>query len=375
MELEEQAVIVLDVGTYSSKCGFAGDDAPRAVFKTQVGRPRVAGIMVGLEMRDAYVGTDAVSNRGVLDISYPVQNRTVTNWDDMTKIWHNAFYQELQVAPEEHPVLLSEPPLTSDKDKEQVMELMFEDFSVPAYYGCMAPALGLFATGATTGLAVDSGEGGTHTVPVYEGYSCVHAINSLKFSGEALTRHLRDLLDERGYSFTTPKDLDIVRDIKERLCYISEDYSTELKNEEESAQCDMFYELPSKHTILVKGERFKSAEALFKPELFGIKDDGIHHKVFQSIMKCDQDIRKDMYSKILLVGGTTLLPGLKERLRKEVLGLAPVGTRPQVVDPPEREYSVWEGGSILASLNTFHHMCITKEKYEEHGFRIIHYKC
>lgn len=107
----------------------------------------------------------------------------------------------------------------------------------------------------------------------------------------------------------------------------------------------------------------------------GVSDDGIHHKLYQSVMRCDQDIRREMYGNILLVGGTTLLQGLKERIRKEVIGLAPVGTRPVVNDPPEREFSVWVGGSILASLSSFQRMCINKKDYEEQGTRLVHIKC
>ena len=133
--------------------------------------------------------------------------------------------------------------------------------------------------------------------------------------------------------------------------------------------------MPDGNSILIKGERYKAAEGLFNPGLFGVRDDGVHHKVYQSIMKCDQDIRKELYDNILLVGGTTLVSGLKDRLRRDVQSLAPLGTKPVVIDPAEREYSVWVGGSILASLSSFQKMCISKQVYEEQGSRIIHTKC
>ncbi|CAG9317535.1 unnamed protein product [Blepharisma stoltei] len=374
MDGEEQAVIVLDIGTGVSKCGFAGDDAPRSIFRTKVGRPRVPGIMVGMDLRDAYVGGDVMDRRGLLNLTYPMQKRQIEDWEDMIKVWHHAFYNELKVAPEEHTVLLSESPLNPPKKKEKTMEIMFEEFTVPSFYTSASATLGLFAAGTTIGLVVDSGEGGTHTVPVYEGYSCVHAINSLKFAGGELTSTLRGLLDERGYSFTTLKEIDVVRDIKEKLCAIKENYSSAAESEEVAGE-DVLYELPDSHTILIKDERFRAPEGLFNPGMFGIEDDGIHHKVYQSVMKCDQDIRKEMYDNILLVGGTTLIKGLKERLIKELIPLAPVGTKPKIVDPPEREYTVWIGGSILASLSSFQRMCITKQQYEEQGSRIIHIKC
>lgn len=253
MEVDEQSVVVLDIGTASSKCGFAGDDAPRSVFQTLVGHPRVPGIMIGMDMRDSYVGAEAQERQGVLNITQPMEERQVSNWEDIVKLWHHAFYNELKIAPDEHPVLLSEAPLTPARSKERVMELMFEEFTVPSYYSGIGAALGLFASGATIGIVVDSGEGATHTVPIYEGYACAHAISQLKLAGGQLTGYLRDLLDERGYSFTTRNEIEIARDIKEKLCFVSEDFKGEF---EENPHPDLEYEMPDTNTIVVKGERF-----------------------------------------------------------------------------------------------------------------------
>jgi actin-related protein len=374
MEADEQAVVVIDTGTGTTKCGFAGDDAPRSIFRTIVGKPRVPGIMVGTDLRDTYVGEEAIEKRGLMNVSHPIKRRLIENWDEMERVWHHAFYNQLKIAPEDHPILLSESPLNPFSHKERTLEIMFETFTVPALYCEVQATLGLFASGKTIGLVVDSGEGITHTVPVYEGYTCVHAVNKLEIAGRDITALMRNLLDDRGYSFTTPKELDIVQIAKEKLCYVSEDYSNEVKAQEDTGEADVFYELPDKHSILVSAERFKAPEALFDPSKNAVHDDGVHHKVYQSIMKCDQDVRKEMYDNILLVGGSTLLPGLKERLRKEVQALAPVGTRPKVIDPLEREFTVWIGGSVLASLSSFQRMCITKQQYDEQGSRILKIK-
>jgi len=102
---------------------------------------------------------------------------------------------------------------------------------------------------------------------------------------------------------------------------------------------------------------------------------GIHELVYNNISECDVDIRKDLYNNIVLSGGSTMYPGLPERLHREVSMLAPKTTRVKVVAPPERKYSVWIGGSVLASLTTFQSMWITKEEYEEGGAAIIHHRC
>jgi actin-related protein len=370
VEADEVAVIVIDTGTLTTKCGFAGDDAPRSVFRTLVGKPRVPGIMVGMDLSDAYVGAQALSKRGLLNTGQPVVGRMIQNWDDMEKVWHHAFYNELKVASEEHPVLLSEAPKTPAKVREKILELMFEDFTVPAYYTVVQAALGLYGQGKTIGLVVDSGEGATHVVPVYEGYPCVHAINTVTVSGGDVTEYLRLLLEKRGYSFTTNPEMEIVRNIKEQFCELNPD-----SREQFTGSIDTTYQLPDSTTILISAERINAPEALFDPSLHNKEGDGLQHRVYQSIMKCDQEIRRDMYNSITLVGGTTLIKNLSERLRMEVTQLAPVGTRPKVVAAPEREYSVWVGGSILASLATFQKMCITKAQYEEFGTKLVHTKC
>jgi actin-related protein len=369
--------LIIDNGSGYIKAGFSGEEGPRAVFPGIVGRPKNPGIMVGAEQKDYFVGQQAEEKRGLLILKYPIEHGIVEDWEDMEKIWDHTFTNELRVVPSEHNVMLTEAPMNPKVNREKMTQIMFETFGVPGLYIAIQAVLSLYSAGKFTGIVCDSGDGVTHFVPIFDGYALPHSILRVNLAGRDLTDYLVKLLSERGHHLTTSAEREIVKDIKEKLCYVALDFDQEMNESKSGTSKEATYEMPDGQMITIGSERFRCPEALFRPSLIGKEFAGAGEQTYQSIMKSDVDVRKDLYQNIVLSGGTTLYAGLPERLTKEVQKLAPqtMASKVKVVAVPERKYCVWIGGSILSSISTFSTMWITKDEYNDAGPSIVHRKC
>jgi len=362
--MSEVQALVLDIGSHTTKAGFGGDSAPRAVFPTVVGRPRHRAVMVGMGHKDSYVGDEAQAKRGVLRLSRPVEHSFISNFDDYEKILHHAFYYELRVAPEEHPCLFVEPPLTSKTNREKVFQIQIETFSNPATGLANSGALALFSTNRVNGVVVEVGDGCTHVSPVLDGRAVPHAIERLDVAGGDLTDYLTQLVAARC-PYVTTAERESMDDLKQKHCFVAQDFE-----QESSSSSRQTYELPDSQTITVDTERCRVGEALFRPRLMGewAPATGVHEVTVRAVSACDLEKRNLLLSNVVVAGGGTMLPGFGARLRKELTSLSS-GNDVKVIAPVfgHRKLSAWIGGSMIAQLPSFGRYWMSKEYYDENG--------
>jgi actin-related protein 2 len=386
MDSQGRKVIVCDNGTGFVKCGYAGSNFPEHIFPSMVGRPiiRAANKIGDIEVTDLMVGDDASKLRSMLEVNYPMENGIVRNWEDMLHLWDFTFGpQKMDIDPKECKVMLTEPPMNPTKNREKMIEVMFEKYQFAGAYIAIQAVLTLYAQGLLTGVVVDSGDGVTHICPVFDGYALSHLTRRLDIAGRDITRYLIKLLLLRGYAFNHSADFETVRMMKEKLCYIGYNLETEQKLALETTVLVETYTLPDGRIIKVGGERFEAPEALFQPHLINVEGQGIAELVFSTIQQGDIDIRPELYKHIVLSGGSTMYPGLPSRLEREIKQLYLERVlkgdtdklskfKIKIEDPPRRKDMVFIGGAVLANvMKDKDDFWMSREEYEEKGVRVL----
>lgn len=376
MEEDGQCILVIDSGSAVLKAGHAGDDAPRTAFPNVIGRRNLhadeALAHGNNKNKNFFVGDEAVAKRSTLALNSPMDRGIVSNWQDMEDVWHHTFYEELKCSPEYYNVIMTEAPLTPKPNREKITQVMFETFSASSLYVLNQAVAAQFASGYTSGVVVSSGDGVTHVVPIYYGHALDYATMKLDIGGRDLTEFMGRLLLERGHTVTYSE---VLRDAKEQRCHVAVDFEQELQEINAGSHLQTSYELPDGDMITIGDAKIRCPEAMFQPSLLGMESAGVHELVHAAIMKCHENMRKFMYSNIVLAGGNTMFDGFSDRLANEMKALAGPDMKPKIIAPPERKYSPWIGASILGSLSTYPGMWIAKKEYEEYGPNIVHRKC
>jgi len=380
----EQRPIVCDNGTGFVKVGYAGTNFPGFSFRSMVGRPMMRAdekmAKKGVVLKDIMVGDEAAEVREFLECSYPLENGIVRNWTDMKLLWDYTFNECLKIKDfASQKILLTEPPANPFANRQKMYQHMFEEYGFGQTMVAIQAVLVLYAQGLLTGVVLDSGDGVSHVIPVYEGYGLPNLIKRLNVAGRHVTRHLVNLLQLRGYSLNRSADFDTARQIKERLCYVGYDLAVERRLAMETTTLVQPFQLPDGRIIKVGRERFEASEVLFDPDKAGVEGDGLHKLLFGSVMKADIDLRAEFFKHIVLSGGTTMFAGLPSRLEKDVRELwvenVAKGDKSRagkfklkIEDPPRRKNMVFLGGSVLADImKEQQEFWLSKEDYEEKG--------
>jgi len=279
--------------------------------------------------------------------------------------------------------MLTEPPMNPKQNRETMVQKIFEKYQFEGAYVAIQAVLTLYAQGLLTGVVVDSGDGVTHIVPVYEGFALPHLTKRLDIAGRDVTKYLIKLLLLRGYAFNRTADFETVREIKEKVCYVGYDLELEKQLALETTVLVQSYTLPDGRVIKVGAERFEAPEALFQPRLVDVQQSGIAEMLFNTIQAADIDTRSDFYKHIVLSGGSSMYPGLPSRLEKDVKALYLQKVlkndtsklskfKIRIEDPPRRKHMVFLGGAVLAEImKDKPYFWMSRAEYQEQGVRIL----
>ncbi|XP_015346196.1 actin-like protein 6B [Marmota marmota marmota] len=417
---DEVGALVFDIGSFSVRAGYAGEDCPKADFPTTVGL-LAAEEGGGLELEGEkekkgkifHIDTNALHvPRDGAEVMSPLKNGMIEDWECFRAILDHTYSKHVKSEPNLHPVLMSEAPWNTRAKREKLTELMFEQYNIPAFFLCKTAVLTAFANGRSTGLVLDSGATHTTAIPVHDGYVLQQGIVKSPLAGDFISMQCRELFQEMAIDIIPPYMIAAKEPVregappnwkkKEKLPQVSKSWHNYMCNEviqdfqasvlqvsdspyDEQVAAQMptvHYEMPNGYNTDYGAERLRIPEGLFDPSnvkgLSGNTMLGVGHVVTTSIGMCDIDIRPGLYGSVIVTGGNTLLQGFTDRLNRELSQKTPPSMRLKLIasnSTMERKFSPWIGGSILASLGTFQQMWISKQEYEEGGKQCVERKC
>ena len=370
-------VIIIDCGSSAAKAGFSGENNPRISVPNVVGKPK-RGAAVGIRSeKDSYIGEDAQQKRAVLNLCNPIERGIITNWDDFEIYFEYILRDGLKLSniSSNYSILLTEVLHNPSRNREKLTELMLEKFLFKSFFLAPTPPLALYGYGIYSGVVLDSGEGQTQIVPVYEGFAMRYGSRYIPMGGSDVNLMIQYLLQTNSTCcqyFQKSKDRDFLTDIKEELCYVAVNYKEEIRKH---ARPSKIFRLPDGNHIELGSELFRCTECLFEPTILDIRTGGIHENIYRSIQLSDPSIKHILYDHIVLSGGNTLFPGLQQRLATEIKHMAEPNAIVRVLAKPDRKNSAFLGASLLSSLTRFKEMSITYPEYFDIGPSIVNRKC
>lgn len=407
--------LVLDLGSGLTKGGYAGRAEPVCLLGSVVGvpkQPRIlpttadpyvsgpegtnlgigtvellpdggreryqsrAAVTSGAHSSECIIGDALRELRGVVALARPIRRGAVTDWDSAEALWRHTITTGLNTNPDEHPTLITENPSVPRPNREKLGEVFFESLRVPSLYIATPAVLALYAAGRTGGLVLDVGSDTATALAVSAGHLATSRnSHHTDLGGVDIDDRLSLLLRKSGSILgISASERRAVRRAKERFCFVADNpakVEAEVRKSDANVAC---YELPDGNTLYLGPERFRAPEILFRPALAGLESLGVADLVNGAVIDADIELRKGLYSSVLLTGGTTKMKGFAPRLLDELRKFAPKGAKVRVLAPKDRLTAAFTGGTILASLTTFKEMTITKEEWYDHGRSIVHRK-
>ncbi|CAE6434401.1 unnamed protein product [Rhizoctonia solani] len=416
----EVSALVLDIGTSTTRAGYAGDDVPKAVFPTTFGYTTHYSADENKEVR-IHLGDEGVSLwREGMEVGNPLQNGIVYDWTPIPPIINHAINRSLHCDPAEHPVLMTEPAWNTQANRERMAEILFEEFQVPAFYIANNGVLSAFAAGKGTALVIDIGKSVASVVPVSDGFvlrkgiaqsplpplAQTTAFTMLSSGNPNVGRPGATLTPHQLIASKQPVDVNALPSFTPRADRQKSTTSTWLSwaenreveewingcvgvldqgwnDQHASMRPPRHYEFPTGFNSVFSSERFIPGEVYFTHHHLGQGGTQLPPTLPQLIHAClnatEPDLRPALLNNVVLTGGNSLLPGMADRINNELMRLAG-GIQSKLKihapgNPTERRFAPWLGGSILASLGTFHQLWISKEEWKEHGPNIVAQRC
>ncbi|EFC37747.1 hypothetical protein NAEGRDRAFT_53573 [Naegleria gruberi] len=359
----QDETLTIDLGSHCIRAGFSGSDAPVLNFYSMIGFPKyqtTALNYLSSYSKLSYIGEEANKLRGILSLFHPIDNGKIINWDVLALFFEYTFHN-LNIPLQDSNIMLVEPSSNLKSNRNSLTQLCFESFNSASLGFGNAQVMAMYSAGRTSGLIADCGDSSCRVLPIHEGYVISHASGKLNVGGKSIDKYLGKLLEYKGINFTSSSEMEILREMKESIVTCS-------KGEEYLVQQ---YELPDGTLIETSRERYECVECLFNPNLVGISSDfGIAELIYNSICKCPIDTKLDLYSNIILSGGTSLIQDFNVKLKQELDQLNQRHSF-RIISPPERNYSSWIGASIVSSMGHMRPYRVHKEQYNEYGCSIM----
>ncbi|KAH9050063.1 actin-like protein Arp4p [Lactarius hengduanensis] len=428
---DEVSALVLDIGSSTLRAGYAGDDTPKAIIPTSYGfvpvtrDADVSMTEAGAETEPAppreesklYIGQQHGPSvwREDMQIGNPMSEGLITDFNSVPSLIRHALKDVLRCKPEDHPILVTEPAWNSPANRERMAEIMFEEFQVPAFYIANTGVLNAFAAGKGSALVIDIGHSTTSVTPVVDGFVLrkglvhsalpqlvhAHAKHTLitashnhppiqLFSHQLIANKTpvepgtmpRFTVREDRFSKTTPSLASYYenREVEEWIQSVAGVLDQGWNDQAAAQRPARHYEFPTGFNTYFGPERFQVGELFFAHSRDLVASNPhlprtIPALISQALTACDPDMRQVLMGNVVLAGGGSLLAGFGERLNNELVRNFPHVKIHAPGNPTERRYGGWLGGSILASLGTFHQLWISKEEWQEHGKPIVAQRC